>query len=106
MDKLLNLLGLCRRAGKLNIGNDLVIDDILNNKCRLVVMASDLSKNTEKKILLNCHRFNTKSIKLTRTKDELSWAVGKYCGVASVIDSGFAKKLAQLNETENQEDNV
>ena len=106
MDKLLNLLGLCRRAGKLNIGNDLVIDDILNNKSRLVVMASDLSKNTEKKILLNCYRYNAKSIKINRTKDELSWAVGKYCGVASVIDSGFAKKLAQLNETENQEDNV
>lgn len=106
MNKLLNFLGLCRRAGKLNIGNDLVIDDILKGQCRLVVFASDISKNTEKKILLNCHRYNVKSIKLNYSKDEISWAVGKYCGVASVIDSGFGKKLAQLNEEEKQEDIV
>lgn len=105
-DKLLNFLGLCRRAGKLNIGNDLVIDDILKGQCRLVITACDLSKNTEKKILLNCHRNNVKALKVNRTKDELSWAVGKYCGVASVVDSGFAKKLVQLIENENQEDNV
>lgn len=106
MDKLLNFLGLCRRAGKLTMGNDMVIEDIMKGQSRLVIMASDISKNTEKKILLNCHRCNVKVAKLNRTKDEISWAVGKFCAVASVTDSGFAKKLAQLIENDNQEDNV
>lgn len=105
-DKLLNFLGLCRRAGKLNIGNDLTLDDISKNQSRLVIMASDISKNTEKKILVSCHRSNVKVAKLNRNKDELSWAIGKFCVVASVTDSGFAKKLAQLNEQDNQEDNI
>ena len=64
------------------------------------------TKNTEKKVLLNCHRCNAKALKLNRTKDELSWAVGKFCAVASVTDSGFAKKITQLNEEDSQEDNV
>lgn len=105
-DKLLNFLGLCRRAGKLNIGNDLVLDDIIKGECRLVILASDTSRNTEKKILFNCHKNNVKALKINRTKDEMSWSLGKFCTVVSVVDSGFAKKLAQLTEQENQEDNV
>lgn len=104
-DKLLNFLGLCRRAGKLNIGNDLTLDDISKNQCRLVIMASDISKNTEKKVLTNCHQNNVKVAKLNRNKDELSYAIGKFCVVASVIDSGFAKKLRELIDTETNTQN-
>lgn len=105
-DKLLNFLGLCRRAGKLTVGNDVVIDDVVKGNSKLVIVASDISKNTEKKILLNCHKCNVKVLKLNRTKDELSYAIGKYSTVVSVTDQGFAQKLAQLITNEMQEDNV
>lgn len=105
-DKLLNFLGLCRRAGKLNIGSDLVLEDIYKNQSKLIIMAQDISKNTEKKILLNCHKKSIKSVKLNRSKDELSYSLGKFCVVVSVVDQGFATKLIELINQENQEENI
>ena len=35
-----------------------------------------------------------------RTKEELSLALGRLCGVLSVEDEGFAKKLIAMLETE------
>lgn len=105
-DKLLNFLGLCRRAGKLTMGNDMVIEDVVKGNSHLVMVASDISKNTEKKILLNCHRCNTKVLKINRTKDEMSYAIGKFSTVVSVTDQGFAKKFVELITNEMQEENV
>lgn len=105
-DKLLNFLGLCRRAGKLTIGNDVVIDDVVNGNSKLVIIASDISKNTEKKILLNCHRCNTKVLKIKRTKEEMSFAIGKFSTVVSVTDYGFAKKFVEIIQSEMKEDNI
>ena len=105
-DKLLNFLGLCRRAGKLTMGNDMVIEDVVKGNSKLVIIASDISKNTEKKILLNCHRNNTKVLKINRSKDEMSYAIGKFSTVVSVTDQGFAKKFAELITNEMQEENV
>ena len=105
-DRILSLLGLCRRAGKLTPGNDAVIDDVTKGISKLVIVTSNISKNTEKKILLNCHRCNVKVLKINRTTDELSCAIGKFSAVVSVQDSGFAKKLSVLIENEKQEENA
>lgn len=105
-DRLLNFLGLCRRAGKLSAGKDIVIEKIIESKAKLVLTSSDISKNTEKKLLVNCHRGNVKAMKLNRTTEELSLAVGKFCAVVAVLDSGFAKKIAELIENEKQEENI
>lgn len=102
-DRILGLLGLCRRAGKLTAGNDAVIDDVKNNRSKIVIITEDISKNTEKKMMLACHRLNVKILKLNRSQQELSNAIGKYCTVISVSDSGFAKKLFRLIQEENQE---
>ncbi len=104
-DRILSLLGLCRRAGKMTLGNDVVIDNIIGGKSKLVIMADDISKNTSKSILSAAHRHNVKVLTINRSKDELGMAVGKYCAVLSIDDSGFAKKLKELiaNETEQEE---
>ena len=47
-DKFLNFLGLCRRAGKMKIGCDTVIESVNLGNSHLVIMASDISENTKK----------------------------------------------------------
>ena len=95
-DKILNLLGICRRAGRLTPGNDMVIEAMKDGSARLVVTASDISKNTESKILSACQQTGTPHLSLDKTRDEMSRALGRLCVVAAVCDSGFANKLSEL----------
>lgn len=95
-DRLLSFLGLCRRAGKLTLGNDMVLDAVDSGGAYLVVTASDISKNTERKILSRCEARGVRCLNLGRTKDEVSFALGRLCVVAAVCDKGFADKISDL----------
>lgn len=95
-DRLLSLLGLCRRAGKLTLGNDPVIDSINAKKAKLVIVASDCSQNTAKSVLRLAHQNNVPTHIVPHTKDEISLSVGKYTAVLSVCDIGFARSLDTL----------
>ncbi len=105
-DKILNFLGLCRRAGKLTVGNDAVTEEIKCGKAELVIISNDISLNTEKKLIKVCRASDTQCLKLNRTRDELSASLGRFCAVVAVMDTGFSKKLVQLINNENQEVNV
>lgn len=102
-DRILSLLGLCRRAGKLVIGADPTIESINKGKSKIVIFANDFSKNSIKPVLTAAHSGNIKAFCINRCKDELSFALGKLCGVLSVEDKGFADKLSQLIENENEQ---
>ena len=43
-DRILSLLGICKRAGKLITGADTTIDSIRKSKAKLVIFANDFSK--------------------------------------------------------------
>ncbi|MBQ1516651.1 MAG: ribosomal L7Ae/L30e/S12e/Gadd45 family protein [Clostridia bacterium] len=91
--KVTGFLGLIRRAGKLVIGCDPVVQSMADGKSKLVVMASDISANTKKVILRNNELYNVKLVTLPISKEELSIAVGKSAAVISVEDEGFAAGL-------------
>lgn len=101
-DRILSLLGICRRAGKLVIGADPTVESITKRKSRLVLYASDFSRKSSKAVLEAAHKNNVKTFDINRNKDELSFALGKLCGVLSVEDKGFADKLTQLIENEQR----
>ena len=50
MDKLLQMMGLARRANLLLAGEEVVADAIAAHKARLVLLAADASERTGKKI--------------------------------------------------------
>lgn len=101
-DKALNMLGLCRRAGKLTLGFDLITGSVEDKSARLVLTASDISKSTLKKLTAVCERENVPVLPLGRTKDELSRSVGRLSAAVAVCDEGFAKSLMKLvNKEEN-----
>ena len=102
-DRILSLLGLCRRAGKLSLGHDAVISSVENGEARLVICAADVSENTLKKIAYAAEECSVPCLTLNRTKDSLGNAIGKYCAVVSVNDAGFAKTLVGYIQTESEE---
>ncbi len=103
-DKLLSILGLSRRAGKVTMGADPVTDSIYGGKAMLVIMTSDFSKNSMKNILKACHQCNVKNFVINRTKNELSSALGKFCAVLSITDKGFSNKIQELILKEQEQE--
>ena len=103
-DRLLSILGLCRRAGKIVIGTDPVIESVTTGKSFIVLMTKDFSANSKKNILKASNNSSVKTFVINRTKDELSMAIGKYCAVVSITDRGFSNKLHEsiLKEQEQE----
>ena len=67
MDKILNFLGIARRAGKLSLGFDAAEESVNKKKSKLLILACDVSERTRKSV-----------------------------GIISVNDEGFAKRLEEL----------
>ena len=100
-DRILSLLGICRRAGRLVIGAQPTIDSVNAHKSRLIIFAKDFSRNSAKSVLEAAKLNNIQVLTINRCKDELSVALGKLCGVLSVEDDGFAQKLILLSKNES-----
>lgn len=96
-DRLLSLLGLARRAGRLALGSDAAQKAALSGRCSLILFSSDLSPRTARSVRAAAGRRNVKTAALRATMDEIGAAVGKRTGVLAVNDTGFAKKLLALN---------
>lgn len=91
MDKLLSLMGLCRRAGKLSVGHDAVFDAVRKGRARAVILTSDASPRHEKELAASS--FTGRIIKAGFTMEQAGLAVGKRSCVFSVDDEGFATAI-------------
>jgi ribosomal protein L7Ae-like RNA K-turn-binding protein len=97
--KLLGMLGLASRARKIVTGTELVTEKIKSGKAvYYVVIASDVSQNTLKKLVNCCEYYEMEYKQSDFTQDEISHAVGKSCLVSSVAitDSNFADAIKNL----------
>ncbi len=103
-DKLLSFLGICMRAKKLVIGADVCVKSAQQGNSYLILYAEDFSANSLKKVAAAARQYGVRIIDTHRTKEELSFALGRLCGVLSVEDEGFAKKLIAMLETEQRGD--
>ena len=95
-DRLLNFLGICKRAGALLSGAETVEKAVKENKALLVLYASDVSENSLKRVLAAAQDQHIPARRLPRTKEELSFALGKHCGIVATTDAGFAKKILTM----------
>lgn len=93
--KILNLLGLARRANQLISGEGMVIDAIRKGTPHLVIVAEDASENTKKKLSDKSHYYR---IPIVFFADSLclSQAIGQKRSVIAICDAGFANKIKQL----------
>ncbi len=100
-DKVLRLLGLCRRAGRLAVGEPSVAEaSQRRSKVHLVVLASDASDNTKKRAEAHARRANAPLMVLDCTTLALGKALGlPLCAMAAVIDAGLAREIEKsINE--------
>ncbi|WP_238139121.1 YlxQ-related RNA-binding protein [Streptococcus suis] len=95
--KILNLLGLAQRAGRLVSGEDLVVEAIQKGKAKLVYLANDAAGNLSKKVTDKSHTYHVEVVTVFSTL-ELSAAVGKARKVLAVTDAGFTKKMRSIME--------
>lgn len=92
----ISFLGLANRARKLISGEELVVREVRKQKAKLVLLASDASENTKKKVTDKCSYYNV-SVRMVSDRYTLGQAIGKDARVVvAVMDEGFAKKLATM----------
>ena len=101
-DGLLGLLGLCKKPGKLLLGEDEAASAALDHKARLILMAADAAPNTVSKTQRAAGEGNAPCFQVELTKAQLGGAVGRaQCAVIALTDVGFAaaamKKLSAMD---------
>lgn len=95
-EKIINLLTVCRRAGRMEMGFDSSKDAILSGKADLILLASDISAKTEKEVRFFADK---RSVRVVKTEIEVSRfgsAIGKKAAVIAICDNGFAKAMTRL----------
>ena len=92
MSKLLSLLGLAKKAGKLSLGHDAVIEAIGRRKAHLIVLAADASERLEKEMHreIAFHHLHINIIRIDETMADMGRALPHKVGVVSVNDASFA----------------
>ncbi len=95
-DRLLSFLGLCKRAGFLISGAETVTKAVNDNKALLVLYATDVSENSIKGVKKAADTAGIPILMIDRSKEELSFALGKHCGIVCTTDRGFADKILEL----------
>ena len=103
-DELLGLLGLCKKAGKLALGEDDAAEAAFAHKARLTLIASDAAGNTAEKALRAAEEGNSPCFRVELTKAQLGQAVGRaQCAVLAVTDVGLAAAaMKKLSATDPQ----
>lgn len=100
--RILGMLGLAKRAGKLVAGTDAVIAAVASQKKPdLCVCASDASERTKKQLADKCAFYGVTLVTVASAKDELASALGKKDGQTSacaVCDRGMAEKIILLGK--------
>ncbi len=106
-DKVLSLLGLARRAGKLEAGFDASVSAARKKRAELLLAAADVSEKTFQNLRYEADRANVPAVRLPVGMEEAGRACGVKAGVLAVTDRGFAKALLngmeqRLREKEEQ----
>jgi len=93
-DRALELLGLMRKAGKLELGEMNVGAAVRERRAKLLLLAPDAGANARDRAEGFSAGHRVPLVELPFTKDALSAALGKANTVmAAVTDAGFAKAL-------------
>lgn len=100
MDNCLMLLGLSKKAGFLEVGDDCVSDAVELVKARCILSASDAADGSKRRAGFLAEEASVPHIVLPYTKAELGIAVGRGTpGMLAITDVGmaesFVSKLAQ-----------
>ena len=95
-DRLMNLLGLARKAGKLELGSEAVKQAVRRHRTKLVLLSADLSEKTARSFRDEAEKAGVRAASLPTGMDAVQTALGRRAGVIAVNDGGFAQALLKL----------
>lgn len=103
-DGLTGLIGLSRKAGKAEVGEESVAAAATAHKARLILLASDAAENTVKRAGRLGESGNCPVVTLDLSKTELGGALGRSsCALAALTDVGFAASVVKKLSARNPE---
>ncbi len=98
MNKIMGLLTIARKAGKLSIGMDMCKDACKSGISKGICTATDISSKSLKEIKFVCMCENVPLFSLGIDMSSVGAELGKKVGIISVNDSGFMKKARTYME--------
>ncbi|MEG1879550.1 MAG: 50S ribosomal protein L7 [Pseudoflavonifractor sp.] len=105
MNNILSLIGLTKRAGRLEIGEAPVGAAARAHKARLFLLASDAAENTVRRAAHFAEGGQAPCLTLPFTKAELGATLGRSsCAMLAVTDIGFAANMTRKLSTQNPEE--
>jgi ribosomal protein L7Ae-like RNA K-turn-binding protein len=88
-----NIIGLALRARKVSVGTDVTLTSLRNKKVLLIILATDASNTTKKKVYDKAKTYEVEVIE-ELTSFEISNALGKDdIKVIGITDRGFSQLL-------------
>jgi len=94
MDDLLRTIGLCKKAGRLEVGEEPVGSACRARQCRLLLLAEDAADNTARRASHFAEAGQCLMLTIPYSKDDMGSAVGRTsCAMLAVTDVGFASSL-------------
>jgi ribosomal protein L7Ae-like RNA K-turn-binding protein len=94
MAKTLNYLGIARKAGLLEPGEENSGAAVRTGKAKLLLLAADASDNARRRAEGYVHRRKIPLVRLPYTKEQVSDAIGKPgCSMVAVTDIGLASSI-------------
>lgn len=96
--RLYGMLGLAMRAGKVIVGTEQVCIGLSKGKIHLVLISTEASEGTKKKIGFKCEFYNIRSLEVNICTEELGRLLGKTYGPAAVgiADENFANTISSI----------
>ena len=95
-DPILHLLGLARRAGRLEIGEEPVGAACRARQARLLLLAQDAAPNTRRRAAHFGEAGNVLWLEVPFDKSQLGMALGRNsCAMLALTDAGFSSAVAQ-----------
>lgn len=97
-NKIISMLSLCKKAGKLVCGFDAVCEELKKKQWNTVFITNDLSEKSEKEITRVCKENFFMIVKIPVTMADLSIITRKKVGILCVTNQSLALKVKALCE--------
>lgn len=96
-DKIINLLHMARKAGKLKSGYDACERSCFSNNAKLLIYASDIAERTKNQLLNMANANNVKIVEFgSKSLFGREFKI-RDIGIICIEDTNFAKGILQLN---------
>ena len=102
IERVLGMLGLAMKAGKVVIGTEQVTAFLQKKRLKLVLLSSASSDGTKKKISSKCEYYQVSLSELPIQTDELGSLLGKTYtpAVVGITDENFSNAITKLLNSE------